>query len=62
VSARAGVIGWISQGIGKVMPQPDEKYIKDETPEPDEVTEVRNGAILYFYQNSTNNQKRLKKI
>ncbi len=41
LSARAGVIGWISQGIGKVVPQPDEKYIRDETPEPEDVTEVR---------------------
>ncbi|KTG45617.1 hypothetical protein cypCar_00022165 [Cyprinus carpio] len=37
---RAGVIGWISQGIGKVVPQPDEKHIRDETPESEEVTEV----------------------
>ncbi|RXN24073.1 cyclic nucleotide-gated cation channel beta-1-like protein [Labeo rohita] len=36
---RAGVIGWISQGIGKVVPQPDEKYIQDETPQSEEVTE-----------------------
>ncbi len=48
VSARAGVIGWISQGLGKVMPQPDEKYIKDETPEPDEVTEVRKRCNTLF--------------
>ncbi|CAM4734502.1 unnamed protein product [Leuciscus chuanchicus] len=37
---RARGIGWISQGIGKVVPQPDEKYIQGETPESEEVTEV----------------------
>ncbi len=37
-SIRAGMIGWIVQGLGKVVPQPDEKY-KGHT-EPEEVTEV----------------------
>jgi len=37
-SIRAGMIGWIVQGLGKVVPQPDEKY-KGQT-EPEEVTEV----------------------
>ncbi|XP_051740988.1 LOW QUALITY PROTEIN: titin-like [Ctenopharyngodon idella] len=38
---RARVIGWISQGIGKVVPQPDEKYMQEEKPECEEVTEVQ---------------------
>lgn len=49
LSARAGVIGWISQGIGKVVPQPDEKHIRDETPESEEVTEVRKLRARLFY-------------
>ncbi|ROL52863.1 Cyclic nucleotide-gated cation channel beta-1 [Anabarilius grahami] len=36
---RAGMIGWIVQGLEKVVPQPDEKY-KGHT-EPEEVTEVQ---------------------
>ena len=31
-------MGWIVQGIEKVVPQPDEKYRKQ--PEPEDVTEV----------------------
>ncbi|XP_030645122.1 cyclic nucleotide-gated cation channel beta-1 [Chanos chanos] len=37
---RSGVIGWISQGIGKVVPQPDEKYRQGINGELDEVTEI----------------------
>lgn len=37
---RPGVIGWISQGLGKVVPQPDEKY-KEGSQTNEDVTEVR---------------------
>jgi len=47
LSARARVIGWISQGIGKVVPQPDEKYIEKETPESEEVTEVQDFSFYF---------------
>ncbi|XP_077067682.1 uncharacterized protein LOC143721280 [Siphateles boraxobius] len=49
---RTRVIGWISQGIGKVVPQPDEKYIQGETPE-SEVTEVQDFFSFSIYFRST---------
>lgn len=39
-SSRSGVIGWMSGGIGKVVPQPETKYTeKNEKPD-EEDTEV----------------------
>ncbi|XP_049339926.1 cyclic nucleotide-gated cation channel beta-1-like [Astyanax mexicanus] len=38
-SDRPGVIGWISQGIVKVVPQPEAKYTQN-IDEPDETTEI----------------------
>lgn len=37
---RSGVIEWVTQGLTKVLPQPDEKY-KETKEEVDEHTEVK---------------------
>lgn len=38
---RSGVISWVTQGLTKVLPQPDAKYKEEETKNPEEHTEVR---------------------
>lgn len=43
-ACRQGVIGWISQGLGKVVPQPDDKY-KEGSQTNEDQTEVR----LFYY-------------
>lgn len=35
----SGVVGWVTQGLTKVLPQPDEKY--KESKDDEEHTEVR---------------------
>lgn len=37
---RSGVIGWVAQGLTKVLPQPDDKY-KETKVDEEEHTEVR---------------------
>ena len=40
----SGVIGWVTQGLTKVLPQPDEKY-KESNDDDEEHTEVRHEDI-----------------
>lgn len=40
-SHRSGVIGWVAQGLTKVLPQPDEKYRETNNGDNEEHTEVR---------------------
>lgn len=40
ISNRSRVIGWISGGIGKVVPQPETKYTETREKPDEEVTEV----------------------
>lgn len=57
MSTRARVIGWISQGIGKVVPQPDEKYMEEETPECEEVTEVQDFDLSDIIKQTIRNNR-----
>lgn len=45
VSPRSGVIGWVTQGLTKVLPQPEEKYKEIEDPN-EEHTEVRRKDLI----------------
>lgn len=56
MSARARVIGWISQGIGKVVPQPDEKYMEEETCE---VTEVQDLILSDIIKQTIRNNRNI---
>lgn len=47
---RSGMIGWVAQGLTKVLPQPDSKY--KETEEKEEHTEVRRTDFIPVYQTS----------
>lgn len=45
---RSGVIGWVAQGLTKVLPQPDEKYRETNcNNDNDEHTEVRREDFVY---------------
>ena len=44
-------MGWIVQGIEKVVPQPDEKYKKQ--PDPEDVTEVMRENLMLHGLNNT---------
>lgn len=49
---RSGMIGWVAQGLTKVLPQPDSKY-KETNNDNEEHTEVRRKdflAILLQYK------------
>ncbi|KAM7414119.1 hypothetical protein PAMA_019099 [Pampus argenteus] len=46
---RAGVIGWVAQGLTKVLPQPDEKYRETNGTEDEEHTEVYDVATMPDY-------------
>lgn len=41
---RSGMMGWVTQGLTKVLPQPDEKY--KETQDDEEHTEVRHKDFI----------------
>lgn len=51
------MIGWVTQGLTKVLPQPDDKY--KETNDEEEHTEVRNKSSLFSdtYETSINQNK-----
>lgn len=42
-SPRSGVIGWVTHGLTKVLPQPEEKYKETYV---EEVTEVRHKDFI----------------
>lgn len=41
LSLRPGVLGWVSQGLNNILPQPEEKYRESPGVHNEEETEVR---------------------